>query len=77
MKCKVAEQGLLSLSRPKWVKEEQQGLCDRQKRALILTEGKGNRQASFLKLILNISCHLMKLKRIYEDKRQWKSPGSN
>lgn len=65
MKCKVAEQGLLSLSRPKWVKEEQQGLCDRQKRALILRGGEDQRQANERAKPPFLLSHLIKLKYSY------------
>lgn len=73
MKCKVAEQGLspglLSLSRPKWVKEEQQGLRDRQESALILRGLKDERQANErAKTSLPFwrwQVFLIKLRRIY------------
>lgn len=83
MKCKVAEQDLLSLSRPNWVKEEQLGLCNRQKRALLLT-GKGQKSSkrtetfSYQKLLLlSIPCHLIKSKCIYWDKCERKSHHTN
>lgn len=77
MKCKVAEQGLspglVSLSRLKWAKEDQQGLCDRQGRSttLRLKNTQRGKTKDTITSENRIANHLIKLKFLsqYLDKR--------